>query len=43
MIKATINGVNYVYCKECGKYLKEFIVFKSKCIQCSGEISLVRQ
>jgi hypothetical protein len=43
IIEATINGVKYVECKDCGIYKKEIIVFKQKCVSCSGNFSLVRR
>jgi hypothetical protein len=42
-LKIIVNGVNYAYCKECQRYLKEIIVHKSKCIQCSGDFRLVKK
>jgi formate dehydrogenase maturation protein FdhE len=42
-INAVINGVKYEYCKECDRYLKEIIVHKSKCIQCSGDLSILKR
>lgn len=42
-IKAIINGVRYVYCNECNQYLKEIIVHKSKCVNCSGDFSNLKR
>jgi predicted Zn-ribbon and HTH transcriptional regulator len=42
-IKANINGVNYVYCNECGYFLKDIIVHKSKCVSCSGDFSILKK
>jgi hypothetical protein len=42
-IKAIINGVSYEYCKECGLYLKAFVVHKSKCVKCSGDFSILKR
>jgi hypothetical protein len=41
-ITVIVNGVKYAYCKECDRYLKEIIVHKSKCIQCTGDFSLIK-
>jgi hypothetical protein len=42
-VNATINGVKYVECKDCGVYKKEIIVFKKQCVSCSGNFSLVKR